>query len=114
MKIHGAVVASLLRIAGIAILLMMPGLAGALEPRSLNLPRDSCPPLLMEGECREYLAQMQAATNASQRESVQKRYAPLLQERARLCHTASGDSCVEVIISPQMFSLPIQGKRIPL
>lgn len=112
MKRPGLPSLALLIVPFAAILAMGLGIADTPEQKPPS--QITCPPLLMEVECREYLAQMKAASTSSQRDTVHKRYAPLLQERARLCHAATGGSCVEVIITPKMLSLPTQGKRTAL
>lgn len=93
---------------------LMTGLGLADTPEHQISPQLACPTLLMEAECRDYLAQMQAASTPVLREGVQKRYAPLLRERAHLCRAATGDGAMEVIITPKMMSLPTQGKRTDL
>ncbi len=77
-----------LRVVAAAILMTGPGLADT--PEHQASPQLTCPTLLMEAECRDYLAQMQAASTPILRDGVRQRYAPLLQERAQLCRAAAG------------------------
>ncbi|MBI5331006.1 MAG: hypothetical protein HZB71_10375 [Betaproteobacteria bacterium] len=50
----------------------------------------ACPALLMEGECRAYLAELRRARTKAEMRLFEDRYAALLKERFSLCpHSAA-------------------------
>lgn len=50
-----------------------------------ELPAIACHPLMLDQECRDYLADMASATTPHARDAIQVRYELLLQEREQSC-----------------------------
>lgn len=50
---------------------------------------ESCPALLTDQECRAYLTHRERATSPNARVELERRYAALLKERAKLCPSGS-------------------------
>lgn len=76
--------------AALAVLCIALTPLAACADAGLLVGRSACPALLMEGECRAYLAELRRARTKAELTLLEDRYAALLKERFSLCPHSLG------------------------